>query len=37
MILALLAVLALAVPEAGEADSPAAALLEHAVAWWRAW
>lgn len=35
MILALLAVLALAVPEAGEADSPAAALLEHTAAWWR--
>lgn len=27
--------LALATPEAGEADSPAAAVREHAAAWWR--
>lgn len=33
LILALLLALA---PEAGEADSPTAAVLEHAAAWWRA-
>lgn len=36
MLIALL-LLALVTPEAGEADSPAAALLEHGAAWWRAW
>lgn len=29
--------LALATPEAGEADSPAEAVREHAAAWLRAW
>ena len=31
----ILALALLLAPEAGEADSPAAALLEHAAAWWR--
>jgi len=31
----ILALCLLLAPEAGEADSPAAAVIEHAAAWWR--
>jgi len=33
----ILALCLLLAPEAGEADSPAAAVREHAAAWLRAW
>lgn len=33
----ILALCLLLAPEAGEADSPAAAVIEHAAAWLRAW